>query len=222
MKTIIKEKAIQFRIEGMAIGKISELLGVSKSTISLWVRKVSLSVEQKQQLLKRTGPTFQRDLSRSNAFKNRRIEYQNKGRKRVYEEDPLYLAGCMLYWGEGAKNRNFVRLTNANPAMLILFKNFLKKFFEVKDEDFAFTINCYTDLHTLKEIESYWVKTLELSYDNLRKGQTNVLPKSSKNTKINKSEWGTVALLVYKTNVVQEIYGAIQQYASFENLSWLD
>jgi len=218
MKADLKGKARELRKVGIAISKIAKELGVSKSTISLWVRDVSLTSEQKYKLADRSL----RDLSRVMAFKNRRINYQNIGRMRVFSEDPLYLAGCMLYWGEGAKGRNFVRLTNSNPAMLILFKNFLKKFFNVQESEFAFTINCYTDIHPLKDIEEYWLKTLSLSNDNLRKGQTNNLPKSSKNTKINKSEWGTVALLVYKTEIVQEIYGAIQEYASFEDLRWLN
>ncbi|MGL1400181.1 hypothetical protein ACSTI4_24645, partial [Vibrio parahaemolyticus] len=78
-------------------------------------------------------------------------EAQSIGRKRVFEEDTLYLAGCMLYWGEGNKSKNSVTLANAEPAMLILFKKFLMKFFGVKNEDITITINCYTDYHSFDE-----------------------------------------------------------------------
>lgn len=164
----------------------------------------------------------QRSLSRSETYRKRRKKYQNIGRLRVFTEDSLYIAGCMLYWGEGAKDKNCLRLTNSNPAMLILFKNFLEKYFEIKDDDLTITINCYTDIHSFEEIENYWLDKLNLSKKSLRKGQINNLPKSSKNLKKGKSEWGTAALKVKRsTHIVQEIYGAIQAYALFEDKGWL-
>jgi predicted nucleic acid-binding Zn ribbon protein len=155
-------------------------------------------------------------------YKDLRINYQNNGRRRVWKENSLYLAGCMLYWGEGAKDKNSVRLTNSNQAMLLLFKKFLMAFFDIKKEEIVLTINCYTDLHTFSEIEEYWLSILNLERSNLRKSQINNLPKSSKNSKVSKSEWGTACLMVHKTNIVQEIFGAIQEYASFSNENWLD
>jgi hypothetical protein len=35
------------------------------------------------------------------------------------------LAGCMLYWAEGAKARNAVKFSNSDPRMLVLFRRFL-------------------------------------------------------------------------------------------------
>ncbi len=160
-------------------------------------------------------------MSLSTTYKNRRQAYQDIGRARIKEESPLYVAGCMLYWGEGHKDKNSVRLTNSDAALVVLFKKFLTTYFDVKDDDFVFSINCYTDLHPLEEIENYWFTTLGLSKNNLRKGQTNNVPKSSKKSKAGKCEWGTIVLMVHKTQIVQELYGAIQEYGSFENKDWL-
>jgi len=163
-----------------------------------------------------------RSQTRSQTYRDRRSLYQDIGRKRVFLEDPLYLAGCMLYWGEGAKNKNQLKITNSNPAMIILFKEFLEKFFKIQKDDLKLTINCYTDIHSLEEIENYWLTKLSLLPCNLRKGQVNNFPKYSKNSKKGKLEWGTVALMINSTSIVQEIYGAIQSYASFENKDWLN
>src|SRR5690348_6552302 len=133
---------------------------------------------------------------KNNIFRTRREEFQNKGRERIKEGDPLYIAGCMLYWGEGSKDKNSVRFTNSDVAMVVLFKKFLKTSFDVKDKDFVLTINCYTDCHSIDEIKNYWFSNLKLDESNLRKCQVNNIPKSSKSSKTKKSEWGTVCLMV--------------------------
>lgn len=224
-KNELKERARELRKQGIAITKIAKELSCSKGSVSIWVRDIVITDDQKKDLMHRaiiSSSMSKGTISRIASFRRRRIECQNKGRKRVFIEDPLYLAGCMLYWGEGSKSKNLVKLTNSNSAMLLLFKNFLDRFFNVNQNEFIITINCYTDVHSLLDIEDYWLKTLSLTRDNLRKGQTNNMPKSSKNIKSRKCEWGTVALIVHKTEIAQEIYGAIQEYANFDDLSWLD
>ena len=105
MKSELKEKAIEMRKKGISIIKIGKELGVSKSSISSWTRGITLSEKQKQKLLKREI-SDERALSHSNIFRIRRQQYQDIGRQRVKENDALYIAGCMLYWGEGSKSIN--------------------------------------------------------------------------------------------------------------------
>lgn len=158
--------------------------------------------------------------NRTLSFREKRINFQNIGKVKIKQLEPLYIAGCMLYWGEGSKNKNSVIFTNSDPFMLILFKKFLQTYFEISNSEIAFSINCYTDLRSLEEIENYWLKILGLERSSLRKGQINNLPKSSKN-KSKKSEYGTVRLIINNTRIVQEIFGAIQGFGDFENKEWL-
>ena len=50
MKKQEKEKAIALRKQGLSVNKIAKEVGASKSTVSLWVRDIKLTDEQKQQL----------------------------------------------------------------------------------------------------------------------------------------------------------------------------
>jgi transcriptional regulator with XRE-family HTH domain len=220
MNTELKEQAKQLRLQGMSIKKIAKQLSIAKSTASLWTRGINLTPEQVKGLAKREI-TDEQAIAHGNIFRNRRLAAQDVGRERVYKEDPLYLAGCMLYWGEGNKSKNAITLANAEPAMLILFRKFLTKFFKIKNEDITITLNCYTDYHSFDEIKNYWLGKLKLPESCLRKSQINNRPKSSKN-KMNHSEYGTCYLCVCDTKIVQEIYGAIQEYAGFTNLDWLN
>jgi hypothetical protein len=50
----------------------------------------------------------------------------------------------------------------------------------------------------------------------------NHLPTSSSGKKMNKLPYGVCTLAVYDTCIAQHIYGAIQEYADFDEPSWLD
>ncbi len=50
----------------------------------------------------------------------------------------------------------------------------------------------------------------------------NHMPTSSSGRAKNKLPYGVVRLSVHRTSMVQQIYGAIQEYAGFEEPRWLD
>lgn len=220
MSKELKTKAIEMRKQGISIIKIAKELGVSKSSVSVWTRDITLTEKQKEQLLHREVSDKQA-LAHSNIFKIKRQQYQNKGREKIKEGDLLYIAGCMLYWGEGNKSINQCRLVNSELPMLIVFKNFLHKFFKVSDKEITININSYTDINSQEEIKKYWLQGLDLPEPSLKNCIWNQYPISSKKKNIKKSEYGTCTLTVCKTEIVQEILGAIQEFGNFENPKWL-
>jgi hypothetical protein len=48
------------------------------------------------------------------------LQSQQSGRGLVCLDDSLFIAGCMLYWAEGDKSRNSVRMANSDPEVLRL------------------------------------------------------------------------------------------------------
>ena len=104
--------------------------------------------------------------------KNRELRRhaQEDGRRRAQERDPLHCSGCMLLWAEGAKNRNSVVFTNSDVDMVVFFLEFLRRCYDVGDEQVALTINCFDDNGlTLEEIETWWLTNLDLPRSCLRK-----------------------------------------------------
>ena len=129
----------------------------------------------------------------------------------------------MLYWAEGAKSRNTVKLVNSDPALIVFFARFLRESLGVRTEDIRVCLNVHlTNGMTIEEIESYWVELLELPRSCLRKHTLNAKPTSSSGSKPNKLPYGVCTLRVNSTQLVQHIYGAIQEYAGFDNPGWLD
>ncbi len=129
----------------------------------------------------------------------------------------------MLYWGEGGKQRNSVKLTNADPEVLVFFARFLRRHFAVEDERMSVWCNLFADhVDRKREIEDYWLRRLELPRACLRKSTVNVFSKYSQKKRLNRLPYGTTRLTVHSTRIVQTIYGSIQEYGGFERPEWLD
>ena len=129
----------------------------------------------------------------------------------------------MLYWAEGAKRRNTAKLTNADPEVLAFFVRFLRRELGVPDTKMRVHCNLFADhLARQHEIENFWLGHLELPRSALQKSAVNVYSKYSQKKRVNKLPYGTCALLVHSTRVVQTIYGSIQEYGGFERPEWLD
>lgn len=73
-----------------------------------------------------------------------------------------------------------------------------------------------------REIEQFWLTTLDLPESSLCKSIVNVYSKYSKRKRVGMLPYGTCRVVVSRTSVVQGIYGAIQEIAGFERDAWRD
>ena len=206
--------------------EIARVVGVSPSTVSLWVRDIELPEGQHEALLARNPAyNYQRNGWAENVRrgKARRNGYQLRGRQLVRLANPLYIAGCMLYWAEGDKTRNSVRLSNSDPDLIALFGRFLRECFDVPEENFR--VNCYLfadHIARQREVEKFWLDVLGLPRACLRKSIVNSYSRASKRKRVNKLPYGTCKVVVHRTEIIQTIYGSIQEFAGFQRPSWLD
>lgn len=223
MKRDIREQARELRKQGYSIRDITTELGVSKGSVSLWVRDIELTPEQQQTLKEQQ---YRHAIAHKGAQANRRIgverrlAYQEQGRERIRNHPrELFIVGCMLYWAEGAKvKRNVVHFANSDPHMLLLFIKFLRQEFQITDEQFKLQIHCHTKIQEeVLRIENYWVNLLALTRVNLIKTYFKKGSDSRRNILIN----GVCTLYVTKSEIVQQIFGAIQEYVGFDNPDWL-
>lgn len=134
------------------------------------------------------------------------------------------MAGCMLYWAEGAKDRNTIKFCNSDPKMVRFFCEFLRGSLGIPSRRFSLRLNLYTNNGmTIQEVEEFWLDLLDLPRSSLRKHQLNHYPTSTSGAKRNKLPFGVCTLNVHSsTRELQHIYGAIQEYAGFEQPRWLD
>jgi hypothetical protein len=213
------------RAEGVSIARIHSALGVAKSTVSVWVRDIPLDEEHRRALEAANPALNGREVGQrawSRACRELRIRAQRHGRELARQGDPLHCAGCMLFWGEGSKQRNGVAFTNSDIEMMRFFLRFLRQSYGVEDERIRLRINCHLgNGHSVAEIESWWLEQLGLPRSCLRTSVVNRPSRSSKGVR-RPLVHGTAQLAVGSTWIVQSIYGAIQEYARCERSEWLD
>lgn len=214
----------------MPIKRIAARLGVSPGTVHAWTRDITLTPEQRaRNAAGPTGPQNPAQIRRRveairHGAREKRREYQTEGRRRARDGDALHRAGCMLYWAEGSKQRNSAVFVNSDRPMVQYFVRFLREALGIAPDEITVRLNVYlTNGLTLREVEDHWLWALELPRASLRKHAINHAPTSSSGARRHKLPYGVCALRVKRsTRVVQHIYGAIQEYAGFEEPRWLD
>ena len=108
-----QEQARALRARNHTLADIARTLGVSKSSVSLWVRDVPFTPT-----LRLRGP--HRRPHPAHEAKLRQIEALNReGKKRlgVLTDEVLLAAGIALYAGEGSKTDGKVRFSDSDPRM---------------------------------------------------------------------------------------------------------
>lgn len=210
--------------DGLAMGEIALRLKVSKGTVSRWVHDIELTGDQCEVLLQK-NPAYNRQMAGTKKFsqiqRKERASFQEKGRQRAREKSWLHSVGCMLYWAEGSKSRNALSFVNSDVSMMKLFMEFLRKEMKVADEQISFSVNVYPGTHTVEAVEKYWLSQLKLPVKALRKSTVSRIPCSSSGKKKNKLPYGVARIGVCNTEVLQHIYGAIQEYSGEDNEKWI-
>jgi Homeodomain-like domain len=228
-KPLERQRARQLRKEGLPYKRIAARLGVSPSSVYLWTKDIELTDEQVAANLRGPmGPLNPEHVRRRAAAwaarcRAVRTVSQDEGRSAARAGNLLHLAGCMLYWAEGAKARNAIQFTNSDPHMLRFFRRFLVDALGIEPPDIHMPINVYANNGMgIEEIERYWLNLLDLPKSSTRGHMLNHMPTSSSGRAKNKLPYGVVRLSVHRTSLVQHIYGAIQEYAGFDEPHWLD
>ena len=127
-KDDLRAKARELRAEGKTYDEIEEALGVSRSSVSLWVRDLPRPPRRKP-------PEDRREYMEREHWAPRR-ERRELERQAVKDgaaaevgrmsERELFLVGVALYWSEGAKDKPYSRrecvtLINSDPGLIRVY-----------------------------------------------------------------------------------------------------
>lgn len=116
-------RARELRAESWTLAAIAAELGVSKSSVSMWVRDVPFVPRPRNR-----GASSQRPHPLAVAKAAEVDALAKEGRERIgtLSARDLLVAGTALYAGEGGKTGERVRFTNTDPRMVALFCRWLR------------------------------------------------------------------------------------------------
>jgi len=146
---------LRLRQQGKSYKQIRKELGIATSTLSSWFSGLPWSKTIKTDLTKRASYVATKRLRKS--IHARKVVWEQSREKARQEArndfpkllgNPLFVAGIMLYWGEGdSKVENgLVRLSNTNPHMIRVFTRFLLEICMVPKRKLRVGMILYPDL----------------------------------------------------------------------------
>lgn len=226
-KSALRLKAIKLRKQGKSVRDIAEKLGVVKSTASLWVRDVILTIEQAEKLNANliAGGRKGRLIS-ALLQKKRRLERINTENKRGEEQFPtltlreLQIAGLCLYWAEGSKKSRTIVLCNSDPNIILVFIKWLQLIYGIKLNELKCAVGI-NEAHRSREnvVKKYWSITTGIPLSNFTKTSFKKYPLRKLYDNFNE-HMGTLAVKLLKPGkiyyrVLGEIHGLSKSLVSF-------
>ena len=162
-KDDLREIAVAMRRDGKSYREIAEVVPVSKSTLSLWLRHVELTDAQREVLRERAiRPSEERaqGIRRSNELRRAKVVADARAQiPHEIAESELFVAGVVAYWAEGSKHKpwrpgNLVTFINSDPEMISLFMRWLALLgYDASDCAFNVSIHESADVAAA---ENYW------------------------------------------------------------------
>ena len=205
-----QEKARVLRAQNRTLADIAQTLGVSKSSVSLWVRDVPFTPT-----LRLRGP--HRRPHPAHEAKLRQIEELNhSGLERIgaLSEEALFVAGVALYAGEGSKTDGEVRFSNSDPAMVRLFCAWFRRFFDVDERRLRGRLYLHEGLDLIAT-EAFWSALANIPTDQFHKPYRAVPDPSIRR---NKHEHGCFSVGYGCSRTHREVMGLVRALLSSEAL----
>jgi hypothetical protein len=146
-----RAQARVLRAQNLTLASIAAQLGVSKSSVSVWVRDVPFIPSKRRYGPKRTTHPARR-------AKLRQIEELDRlGVDRIgtLSDEAFLVAGVALYAGEGAKTDGNVVFANTDASMVRLFCAWLRRFFDIDESRLRIRVYLHEGLD-LDAAEERW------------------------------------------------------------------
>lgn len=208
---LLHRRAIYLRKQKKSYSQIKSLLGVSKSTLSEWLRAYPLTREEVNKL--RANSEIRIEKYRTTMAKKREMRlqsyYETECRKYIpLSEKELLIAGLFLYWGEGNKAvRHTLSINNTDPTLMKFALYRVTKALKVSKEKVQVHVHLYKDMNIRKEM-NYWSKELSIPLRQFSKPYI----KDSNRIDIDQKGFGhgTCGIRVYDTVLKEHILMAIK------------
>ena len=206
MKFEEKQRARELRGQGWSYNDILREVGVSKSTLSLWLRDISLTTQQIAGIQSRQVAGREKFIKSARLSRDARwARYHGEAEAEYAEfsQDAQFMFGLALYIGEGSKTSgNLLCLTNCDPRVIRKGVSFYEKM-GVARNAMRVAIQIHPGLS--KEIaQLFWQEVTGLPPEQFHK-TLEVVSRASKLTKGNLQIYGTCQIRACSTALRQKL-----------------
>lgn len=219
MKFLEKQRSIELRHNGLSYSEIKNLLNVSKSTLSNWLKNIELTNDQKNRLSKLQTSAYlgaKKNQVKSQLHHKQIIETAKNQAIHLFH-DSFFVTGLMLYWAEGSKNSNRIQFTNSDPLMIKIMMKWFRNYCEIPEEKFRIGLFVHS-LHIKEDYLQFWSKITKLPLKQFNRSY--IKPTILSNRK-NKLYEGTCAIKINSRDLLSKVTGwldAAKEYFLLKNV----
>lgn len=170
MKSLVheKEKAIFLRKKGLTYNEILKQIPVAKSSLSLWLKDLPLTIQEKHYLNSKRTSKMSAGRIRAAAANHQNLVDRRaaqvpliKDKFSRHKNETLFQLGIGLYWAEGAKSSGGVIFTNSDPAMVNVMLDWFETYFELSRKSFRYRLYVHRP-YIHENCEQKWANLLNV------------------------------------------------------------
>ncbi len=201
-----KQRARELRHQGWSYNDILKEVGVSKSTLSLWLRDIPLTEEQIAALACKFRAGREKFIHKMRVRRDTRwAEYHQEADEEyvLLSRDPEFMFGLALYIGEGSKTQpNGLCLSNCDPRVI---QKGLQFFLQIGIP--YQSLRCAVHLHPgicIETAEAYWQEVTGLPKTQFHK-TSEAISQASSGKKVSLQMYGTCHIKANHTKIRQKL-----------------
>ncbi|MDO8470302.1 MAG: hypothetical protein Q7S84_04825 [bacterium] len=214
-----RKEAERLRKLGKSYGEIRKKIGVSKGTLSSWLKEIPLSPKDRERLYTKQIEILSRGAPSQRERRKREVaEIIAHAKAEItlpLSEQAFLLFGTALYWGEGSKG-NQLYVTNSDPRLILFMARWIEKVFSIPRRKLKARLNIYPQQNE-QELKQFWSDLTGIPIKNF--GKSYVKPISTGYRK-NNLYYGTMRIEVPRSgDFIHRVYGWTQAVLEKEDAS---
>jgi len=206
----IKQRIRNLRSQGWSLGEIGLKTGISRSTISGWVRDIQLTVSQRKRIKQKIidSGAIGRPIA-AKLLKEKMDRWKQRIRNKVgyFKQLPLQnpeiakLICGLLYLCEGAKypSTRCLIFGNSDPKIIVAFLNLFKKYFHIQEEKLRCRVIPRWD-QNIDELQEFWSNITDIPLERFYKTTPD---KRTRGKITNKKDYKGVCTIQYCSTSLQ-------------------
>ena len=170
-----KEEAIALRKRGYTYNEILQKVPVAKSSLSLWLKNMPLTKQEKITLKRRKNANISKGRVRAAAThhlnrlkRDKALFEESKKEFDIFVQDSLFQLGVGLYWAEGAKRNDVFAFANSDPDMVNIMIMWIEKYLQVQKDDIYVRLFIHKPYRE-EGCEAFWSNAIDIGLDHFKK-----------------------------------------------------
>lgn len=208
----IKDKAIALRKKGYSLKEISEHLKIAKSTTSVWLSSIGLSMFAQEVLAKKKVLGQYKSVLLKRKLKDlRRQADETKAHEIVknlsLSKEHIKLCCALMWWCEGNKNSSFLRFTSSDVTLIRNYLSLLRKGFILDESKFRVLVHLHAYHNDYKQ-KMFWSQVTQIPLSQFNKSFQKI--NTGKRTRENYP--GCIALTYYDVRIAKELEALYNEF----------